>query len=234
MFCGNKLDLEYDREVLTDEGSHLAKNCNCPFFETSAKLNLNINEAIEALIRRTPRRGKNYKLVIMGSGGVGKSSICVRYCMGTFADGYDPTVEDTYRKLVVVKDIQPEFQRKTDASCVQVVKCSTKPDSKSAPKGKKRSLFGKSSRPEQPAPENAKAATAAAPPMAPPPPRPAKEEKKIKVKAANTNALVLHLGELGNELVLATGDPNFCGQCGAALSHISQLVSSGDTSTWKW
>ena len=217
VFCGNKADLDgYDREVSFDQGTRLAQDTNCLFFETSAKLNTNINEAIEALIRRTPRRGKNYKVVIMGSGGVGKSSICVRYCTGNFVDGYDPTIEDTYRKLVIVKGITT----KADTSSAVVT-----PSAKKT----KRSFFGKSSRSE-PTPPKASGAT---PPSAAPPPT-KQAEKKIKVKASNNNALVLHLGELGNELVPATGDPCFCGQCGAALSHISQLVTSGDTSTWKW
>ena len=215
VFCGNKSDLASERQVSTQEGMDLAQSLGCPFFETSAKLNVNIKEAIEELVRRTPRHGKDYKLAIMGSGGVGKSSICVQYVTGTFVECYDPTIEDSYRKQIVVKGIPKNSGASSNAKA------------KSKGKGLL-GLFSKSSRSEPPK------GAAAAPPMAPPPPRPAKEGKKIKVKAANTNALVLHLGELGNELVLATGDPNFCGQCGAALSHISQLVSSGDTSTWKW
>ena len=217
MFCGNKCDLEDEREVPTNDGTLLAKNSNCAFFETSAKLNVNINNAIEELIRRTPRRGKDYKLVILGSGGVGKSSICVRYCTGNFVDCYDPTIEDSYRKQVVVKGI-PKAMHMEEVSHPR----STRAKSKS--KGLFGGLLSKSSRSE-PQPKEAAAA---------PPPPVKKEEKKIKVKATNTNALVLHLGELGNELVLATGDPCFCGQCGAALSHISKLDCSADTATWKW
>ena len=214
MLCGNKSDLADKREVSTQEGHDLAQRLNCAFFETSAKLNINIKEAIEELIRRTPRHGKDYKLAIMGSGGVGKSSICVRYCTEIFVECYDPTIEDSYRKQVVVKGI-PKAMRMDHSP-------STRAKSKS--KGLFGGLFSKSSRSE-PQPKEAAAA---------PPPPVKKEEKKIKVKATNTNALVLHLGELGNELVLATGDPCFCGQCGAALSHISKLDCSADTATWKW
>ena len=214
MLCGNKSDLADKREVSTQEGHDLAQRLNCAFFETSAKLNINIKEAIEELIRRTPRHGKDYKLAIMGSGGVGKSNICVQYCTGIFVECYDPTIEDSYRKQVVVKGI-PKAMRMDHSP-------STRAKSKS--KGLFGGLFSKSSRSE-PQPKEAAAA---------PPPPVKKEEKKIKVKATNTNALVLHLGELGNELVLATGDPCFCGQCGAALSHISKLDCSADTATWKW
>ena len=50
-------------------------------------------------------RGREYKLVIMGAGGVGKSSICTQFVMNQFIDQYDPTIEDSYRKQVVVKGI---------------------------------------------------------------------------------------------------------------------------------
>lgn len=43
--------------------------------------------------------------MILGSGGVGKSSICNRFVMNYFIDDYDPTIEDSYRKQIVVKGI---------------------------------------------------------------------------------------------------------------------------------
>lgn len=58
------------------------------------------------LLCRTPRlKGKDYKVVVLGSGGVGKSGITTRYVMDQFIDQYDPTIEDSYRKQVVVKGI---------------------------------------------------------------------------------------------------------------------------------
>eukprot|EP00735_Rhodelphis_limneticus_P004609 TRINITY_DN16216_c0_g1::TRINITY_DN16216_c0_g1_i1::g.6427::m.6427 TRINITY_DN16216_c0_g1::TRINITY_DN16216_c0_g1_i1::g.6427 ORF type:complete len:191 (-),score=45.03,sp/Q640R7/RAP1B_XENTR/58.42/9e-79,Ras/PF00071.17/4e-57,Miro/PF08477.8/3.9e-22,Arf/PF00025.16/1.9e-10,GTP_EFTU/PF00009.22/9.5e+02,GTP_EFTU/PF00009.22/9.2e-07,MMR_HSR1/PF01926.18/7.5e-05,MMR_HSR1/PF01926.18/2.8e+03,AAA_22/PF13401.1/3.3,AAA_22/PF13401.1/8.1e+02,AlaDh_PNT_C/PF01262.16/1.8,AlaDh_PNT_C/PF01262.16/1.3e+02 TRINITY_DN16216_c0_g len=43
-----------------------------------------------------------YKMVIVGSGGVGKSAITVQFIQGTFVEKYDPTIEDSYRKQVDV------------------------------------------------------------------------------------------------------------------------------------
>eukprot|EP00736_Rhodelphis_marinus_P008771 Rmarinus@m.24981 len=44
----------------------------------------------------------DYKIVIVGSGGVGKSAITVQFIQGTFLEKYDPTIEDSYRKQIDV------------------------------------------------------------------------------------------------------------------------------------
>lgn len=115
--CGNKCDLESERQVTTEEGVAYAKSVGWPFFETSAKLNINISEAIQELVRSTPRlRGKEYKMVIQGAGGVGKSAICVQFVSGHFVEDYDPTIEDSYRKQLVVKGIPKASSKKKGAS----------------------------------------------------------------------------------------------------------------------
>ena len=46
------------------------------------------------------------KIVLLGSGGVGKSSLTVQFVQGVFLEKYDPTIEDSYRKQVEVDGMQ--------------------------------------------------------------------------------------------------------------------------------
>lgn len=45
---------------------------------------------------------KEYKLVVVGGGGVGKSALTIQLIQSHFIDEYDPTIEDSYRKPCVV------------------------------------------------------------------------------------------------------------------------------------
>jgi len=44
----------------------------------------------------------DYKLVVVGAGGVGKSALTIQLIQNHFVDEYDPTIEDSYRKQVVI------------------------------------------------------------------------------------------------------------------------------------
>ena len=46
------------------------------------------------------------EVAIVGEGGVGKSAITIQFVQNYFVDEYDPTIEDSYRKLLSV-DEQP-------------------------------------------------------------------------------------------------------------------------------
>lgn len=53
---------------------------------------------------------REYKIVVLGSGGVGKSALTVQFVQGIFVEKYDPTIEDSYRKQVEVDGVQGEYQ----------------------------------------------------------------------------------------------------------------------------
>lgn len=52
-------------------------------------------------------KDKQYKVVMLGSGAVGKSAITVQMVSGHFLSSYDPTIEDSYRTTINInnKDI---------------------------------------------------------------------------------------------------------------------------------
>ena len=51
VLIGNKIDKE--REVTTEEGQKFADSNNMPFYETSAKEGINVNECIKSLINQS-------------------------------------------------------------------------------------------------------------------------------------------------------------------------------------
>ncbi|CAL1267380.1 unnamed protein product [Larinioides sclopetarius] len=47
-----------------------------------------------------PEQSNDYRVVVFGAGGVGKSSLVLRFVKGSFCEMYIPTVEDTYRQVI--------------------------------------------------------------------------------------------------------------------------------------
>jgi GTPase KRas len=50
VLIGNKCDLEESREITSSKGMELANKYGIPFFETSAKVGINVEESIFSLI----------------------------------------------------------------------------------------------------------------------------------------------------------------------------------------
>lgn len=55
-----------------------------------------------SLIVNMPVASRELKIVVLGTGGVGKSALSVQYVQSIFVEKYDPTIEDSYRKVVDV------------------------------------------------------------------------------------------------------------------------------------
>lgn len=52
-----------------------------------------------------PSTPENVHVVVVGSGGVGKSCLTIRFLKDEFSNEYDPTIEENYRKTITVDDI---------------------------------------------------------------------------------------------------------------------------------
>eukprot|EP01115_Flamella_aegyptia_P015043 TRINITY_DN89534_c0_g1_i1.p1 TRINITY_DN89534_c0_g1~~TRINITY_DN89534_c0_g1_i1.p1 ORF type:complete len:222 (+),score=58.99 TRINITY_DN89534_c0_g1_i1:186-851(+) len=66
--------------------------------------NNNLNEDDETAVFRSIEDGREYKLVVLGEGGVGKTAVTIQFMNNKFVDSYDPTIEDAYRKEYTIDD----------------------------------------------------------------------------------------------------------------------------------
>jgi len=57
VLVGNKCDLDSERQVTTDEGRNKSGGWGCPFFESSAKNRINVEEAFYGLVREIRKSG---------------------------------------------------------------------------------------------------------------------------------------------------------------------------------
>jgi len=63
----------------------------------------NVLNSFQHLTMEKP--GSEYKIVVLGGGGVGKSALTIRLVTDNFLEEYDPTIEDSYRKQVNIDGI---------------------------------------------------------------------------------------------------------------------------------
>uniref|UniRef100_A0A1I8MAM2 Ras family protein n=2 Tax=Musca domestica TaxID=7370 RepID=A0A1I8MAM2_MUSDO len=61
---------------------------------------LKITEQKNQQVVTRAEANNDYRVVVFGAGGVGKSSLVLRFIKGTFRESYIPTIEDTYRQVI--------------------------------------------------------------------------------------------------------------------------------------
>merc|ERR1711998_346768 len=76
VICGNKVDLESERQVTVVEGRDLAKNFGVPFMETSAKTRVNVEESFHELVREIRRSEAKKAASGKGKGAAKKKGGC--------------------------------------------------------------------------------------------------------------------------------------------------------------
>lgn len=199
VLVGNKSDLESSRAVATTEGLALAASWGVAFFETSAKARINVDEAVHAMIRASART-QEYRGVVLGAGGVGKSALTVQFVQHAFVEEYDPTIEDSYRKQCQVAGLPPQEHRggvakKKGGSLLCGLTSLFRRRSSSS---KSTSTFT--------------AARAKGP--------------TVPVAKADGNVLVVSLGTLTDQARIATGDPTTCSGCHAIVSSTASTSAA--------
>jgi len=53
---------------------------------------------------------REFNVVVLGAGGVGKSALTVRFIQDVFLENYDPTIEEEYRRIVAVDGIMSQLE----------------------------------------------------------------------------------------------------------------------------
>ncbi|XP_071164093.1 circularly permutated Ras protein 1-like [Mytilus edulis] len=232
ILCGNKSDLESERKITTDEGSDLAARLGIPFLETSAKTAINVTKAFETLVKEIPGTASSYKIVINGSGGVGKSCLTIQFTSGIFMEDYDPTIEDSYRKMITVKGKKKVQKSKSKPEPPQASGVTSRKDqNRGILSSLWRTLSGSFRRGDR-------AASAPVRRQRPasmgdfPVFRGHKTKSKMKVQKADTNVLLLSMKDLEDESDIATGDPVTCDKCQAVLSCVSKITQEEDKTKW--
>ncbi|XP_041351897.1 circularly permutated Ras protein 1-like [Gigantopelta aegis] len=224
ILCGNKSDLEASRVVEKREGAALAQTQSVPFIETSAKTGENVTEAMETLVKTLPRASHAYKIVMLGTCSVGKSSVTIRFVQNMFVDNYDPTIEDSFRKMVNIKGLAPID---SDARAAKKEK-KKKKKSKATPSpplsyASPNMLCSNIDPAMQGSFAKQKSVEPATLPAA----------RNLQCKKLDGNIVHVALGELAEEPKLVTGDPVRCSRCKAVLCSTSTITGEGGDRVWK-
>ncbi|XP_061173237.1 circularly permutated Ras protein 1-like [Saccostrea echinata] len=236
ILCGNKSDLEHQREVSFEEGKKLADTLGIPFTETSAKTGSLVQEAFENLVLEIPEHKATHKIVMLGAGAVGKSSLTLRFVADQFVEDYDPTIEDSYRKMVKVKGKRRKAEEEEQGRPRKQVSRVRSFISSISGIFSRRLSRPRSATAEDLPVQQRRGDTRRGPPSrrksAPPIRSPTKSKKTIKCQKADTNVILVSMKDLDQMDNVATGDPVYCDGCQVVLSCISETQQDGDKLLW--
>lgn len=92
--------------------------CLSPSFRPTLSPELSLTDLSDLLFY--PSYHREYKVVVLGGGGVGKSALTVRFVHSLFVEKYDPTIEDSYRRTLNVDGITVALEVLDTAGTEQV------------------------------------------------------------------------------------------------------------------
>jgi len=98
--CGTKLGLKSPKFAYTKDGQLVTPEVLLTLQEDD---DIYISET-EGFYRQVTHAG-NYRMALLGAGGVGKSCITLKYLRGSFQETYDPSIEDAFRQQVTCDTI---------------------------------------------------------------------------------------------------------------------------------
>jgi hypothetical protein len=140
----------------------------------------------------------------------------LQFTSDQFVENYDPTIEDSYRKIITIKG-KKKIAIKSDIATGSVAVVNEK-ISGSHNRGKLssswRSFSGLFRQREIPVT--------------------APEIEKRTVRSADTNVLLLSMKKLEDESDIAIDDPVHCEKCQAVLSCVSSITQQEQTTIWVW
>eukprot|EP00055_Hartaetosiga_balthica_P015701 m.94740 g.94740 ORF g.94740 m.94740 type:complete len:947 (+) comp8930_c0_seq3:146-2986(+) len=235
VLVGNKADLSQQRQVSAEEGARTALEFGCPFVETSAKDGINVQEAFyQSVLTQLPPYTRNLKVTIMGGGGVGKSALTIRFIQNHFVDCYDPTIEDSYRKQVVVPGLGDLIASSLKPKKGKKMHRQTGPSPSLSEDNKGffhrlMTSFRKSSSPSSSSTQNTVRTKDQSVLSSRKHGKVDEEEKKTKtlsVDAVDTNAIAIRLGEVATGFEAFESKPIYCTHCNAVLTKSSIIIDT--------
>lgn len=88
----------------------ISPNNSLPF-QIEQRASLSEEEIDPAIMSKKPTAGPAlHKVIMVGSGGVGKSALTLQFMYDEFVEDYEPTKADSYRKKVSKKGLKIYFK----------------------------------------------------------------------------------------------------------------------------